>query len=329
LLGSTAPSAATSTNNVDKMRNFIAVGAYRGRTALPSAHTHAAARCHYQYARAIASCMVSPQKGGQSMSETKLTGASARRAAARPRRNLITLLTIGGGAVVALVVLLRLAAFEPFNIPSGSMKPSLEIGDYIVVETYAYGWSRYSLPFGLPLFQGRLFSHLPARGDVVVFRQPANPRVDFIKRVIGLPGDKVQLRNGVVFINDVAVKQTRQGNYRSIEPFESPVVLERYVETLPEGVSYETALRPRRSAAATAACDDLHLHTDDPENTCPFEVPADHLFVLGDNRDNSADSRIRGSGVGMVPLENLVGRAALIVFSWNGESLSRVLKPVQ
>jgi len=152
------------------------------------------------------------------------------------------------------------------------MNPSLEVGDYVVVETYAYGWSRYSLPLGLPLFQGRIFSRLPERGDIVVFREPANPRVDFIKRVIGLPGDKVQLRNGVVYINDVAVPQIREGNYRSTEPSVPPVVLERYVETLPQGVSYEIVLRPRRAGSAPTACDDPRGHTNDVPLRCPRTI---------------------------------------------------------
>jgi signal peptidase I len=259
-----------------------------------------------------------------------MTEPQAPLAEKRRGRRITRVAITGGGMLALLVVLLRLFAYAPFNIPSGSMKPTLMVGDYAVAETYAYGWSRYSLPFGLPLFAGRIFNLSPKRGDVVVFRQPANPRVEFIKRVIGLPGDTVQVIQGIVVINGEPARHERLVDFLDTEPGVSPVVLEHYLETLPGGPSYEVLLRPRPSEAAHTLCTDPKQSSSDFENTCPFLVPADHFFVLGDNRDNSADSRVRGSGVGMVPAENLIGRISLILSSLSEDGRpSRQWQPVR
>jgi signal peptidase I len=263
------------------------------------------------------------------MTESQAPPAEIRRGPEPPRSRSTWLVVWGGGMLALLVVLLRLFAYAPFNIPSGSMKPTLLIGDYIVVETYAYGWSRYSLPFGFPRFAGRRFYHSPKRGDVAVFRQPANPGVEFIKRVVGLPGDTVQVIQGNVFVNGEPARHESLANFLDSDPGVSPTVLERYLETLPEGPSYEVLLRPRRDEAAHTLCTDPKLSSNDVENTCPFLVPEDHFFVLGDNRDNSADSRVRNSGVGMVPAENLVGRVSLILFSLSEGRLSRLWQSVR
>jgi len=195
---------------------------------------------------------------------------------------------------------IRTIAFEPFNIPSGSMVPTLLVGDYLFVSKYSYGYSRYSMPFAPDLFNGRIFGRLPARGDVVVFKYPLDTSVDYIKRVIGLPGDHVQMRGGQLYINGTLVARRAVGDYAYQE--DGPAELMReYLETLPEGREH-----------------DILKATDDgyANNTPDFLVPADHVFVMGDNRDRSADSRFRESpGVGFVPVENLVGRAEFIFFS--------------
>lgn len=187
--------------------------------------------------------------------------------------------------------------FQPFSIPSGSMRPTLLEGDYLFVSKYAYGYSRYSLPFGLDLFSGRIWSAEPKRGDVVVFKLPSDPSVDYIKRVIGLPGDRVQMRGGVLYINDQAVKRERVGTIDNPDVTEVNRPVEVYRETLPDGVTYDTL-----DLAPNSIGDDTRV----------FEVPAGHYFMMGDNRDNSLDSRF---GVGYVPFENLVGRANIIFFS--------------
>jgi signal peptidase I len=199
--------------------------------------------------------------------------------------------------LLALVV--RTLLFQPFNIPSGSMKSTLLVGDYLFVSKYAYGYSRFSLPYGLHLFDGRIWSKPPERGDIVVFKLPSDQSTDYIKRVIGLPGDHVQMKSGVLYINDVAVPKVYVDTFN-----DDGVAEKRYRETLPNGVSY--MVLDQRS-------------NGDWDNTDVYEVPPDHYFMMGDNRDNSSDSRVPPTlgGVGYVPFENLVGRAEVIFFSFD------------
>ena len=193
-----------------------------------------------------------------------------------------------------LALILRTFLFQPFNIPSGSMKPTLLVGDYIFVSKYSYGYSHHSFPFSPNFFEGRIWGSDPARGDVVVFKYPNDTSKDYIKRLIGLPGDKVQLKDSVVLINGEPVKRVSQGTY--IEDGSSTSV-PVHVETQNTGKTYSTIdIEPGNF----------------PDNTSVFTVPEGHYFFLGDNRDNSADSRF---DVGMVPAENLVGKAQVIFLS--------------
>ncbi|SFP91367.1 signal peptidase I Serine peptidase. MEROPS family S26A [Mesorhizobium sp. NFR06] len=201
-----------------------------------------------------------------------------------------------------LALVIRTLFFQPFSIPSGSMRPTLLEGDYLFVTKWAYGYSRYSLPFGPDLFSGRIWSSEPKRGDVAVFKFPPDPSVDYIKRVVGLPGDKIQVKNGQLFINDVGVPRVKTGQIDNPDVTEENRPIDVYRETLPNGVSYDT----------------LDINSDSiGDNTREFVVPAGHYFMMGDNRDNSSDSRF---AVGFVPAENLVGRANLIFFSIAGKA---------
>ncbi len=204
--------------------------------------------------------------------------------------------TVFWAVLIALII--RSFWLEPFRIPSGSMYPTLRVGDYLFVTKYSYGYSRYSFPFGLPLFEGRLLYKEPKRGDIVVFKFPQNTHTDFIKRIIGLPGDKVQVKNGRLYINGTRIKREENGRYIVDEYVTIPEFYKQYTETLPDGFSHQII--------------ELSDSERIVDNTELFEVPEGAFFVMGDNRDRSDDSRI---SVGFVPADNLVGRAKFIFFS--------------
>jgi len=204
---------------------------------------------------------------------------------------------------ILIAVVFRSFAFEPFHIPSGSMKKNLLIGDYLFVSKYSYGYSRYSFPLGLPLFKGRILDgDLPKRGEVAVFREPSNPRVDYIKRIIGMPGDKLQVIDGILHINGTALPRTQMDSYSEEDPLNKGRLVARYAETLPEGKVVEILKETNEGFT---------------NNTSLYIVPEGHYFMMGDNRDNSHDSRYLND-IGYVPLENLVGRAEIIFFSTDG-----------
>jgi len=209
-----------------------------------------------------------------------------------------TLKTIVYALLIALVV--RVFFYQPFNIPSGSMKSTLLVGDYLFASKMSYGYSRYSFPFGIVPFRGRLFGSEPKRGDVVIFKLPRDNSTDYIKRLIGLPGDEVAVRGGIIHLNGQALPQTPAGTY--VGPEEGGRAKPRYEETLPNGVKHYVLHWQRES---------------DLDNVGPFKVPAGHYFMMGDNRDDSIDSRVQSPhfGVGFVPYENLVGRAEIVFFS--------------
>jgi signal peptidase I len=200
---------------------------------------------------------------------------------------------------VIIAVVIRTFLFQPFNIPSGSMKATLLVGDYLFVSKYSYGFTHYSLPFSPPLFSGRIFGSEPQRGDVVVFRLPRDDSTDYIKRVIGLPGDRIQMIGGVLHINGEPVKRERVEDFVENEPDGRNMRVKRWRETLPNGVSYTTL--------------DL-VDNGYYDDTQEYTVPPGHFFMMGDNRDNSTDSRVL-SQVGYVPFENIIGRAQVIFFS--------------
>lgn len=235
--------------------------------------------------------------------------------------------------LVAIVLVIRTLLVSPFNIPSESMQPRLLIGDFLLVSKWPYGYSRYSLPFHPALFEGRLMAKAPERGDVVVFAYPGDPKQDWIKRVIGLPGDYVQVRGGIVYLNGKAIPKRRVDDlvipvtpnmaaataeardlspcYRPDFEFDDAKGLKhcrypRFRETLPNGKSYQV----------------LDLIDGPGDNTGVFVVPKEHVFVMGDNRDRSSDSRftLEARGVGALPMDHLVGRAMVSFFSTDGSA---------
>ena len=213
--------------------------------------------------------------------------------------------------VFALLIafVLRVLLFQPFTIPSASMEPNLYEGDYIVVSKWSYGYSKFSsgLPVNLPLGEGRVFGRAPDRGDIVVFKLPRDDKTDYIKRVIGLPGDQVQMIANKLYINGQPVQDVVTDSAEVADMF-GPRSITKVRETLPNGKSFDTQdFGPG----------------GDLDDTGVYEVPSGHYFMMGDNRDNSIDSRVEESaGVGLVPAENLVGKAQIIMFSWEpGASL--------
>ncbi len=208
-----------------------------------------------------------------------------------------TVRTVIYAVLIAMVI--RTFAFEPFKIPSESMLPTLKIGDYLFVSKYSYGFSKHSFPFSMGPFDGRILEDLPKRGDVAVFKKPVGEPIDYIKRIIGLPGDKIQMKGGVLYLNGKAVKKTRVDDYVDRDLNGNVRRFARFQETLPNGTTYMTIDMVRNGTA---------------DNTDVYTVPAGHIFGMGDNRDNSTDSRFL-SQVGYIPVENLVGRAEVIFFS--------------
>jgi signal peptidase I len=217
-----------------------------------------------------------------------------------------TIKTIVYAGVIA--ILIRTIAYEPFNIPSASMVPTLLVGDYLFVSKFSYGYSHFSLPFSPPIFSGRIFAHLPKRGDVVVFKLPRDGKTDYIKRLIGLPGDRIQMIDGILHINGAAVTRTRIADFIDRLPNGSVMAFPQYDEHLPGGKTHHIIEQ---------------LGDQGPlDNTGVFVVPPGYYFFMGDNRDNSLDSRVPAEiqGVGFVPFENLIGRADFLFFSTDGSA---------
>ena len=220
-----------------------------------------------------------------------------------------TIKTVISALLIAFV--LRVVLFEPFTIPSASMEPGLLVGDYIIATKWNYGWSKHSIPFSPPLFNGRVlqFGEGPQRGDVVVFKLPRDTKETYVKRLIGLPGDQVQVKGGVLSVNGKIVARTPAGDTE--DPDQPGLTVAQFQEAKANGQTYMTFDRGPGH---------------DGDDTDVFTVPEDHYMMMGDNRDNSADSRLsKESGVGFVPAENLVGKAQVILFSWD-EGVS-IFKP--
>jgi len=207
---------------------------------------------------------------------------------------------------ILIALFIRTFAFEPFNIPSGSMIPSLLVGDYLFVSKYTYGYSRHSLPFSLPLIPGRVFGAVPKRGDVAVFKLPKDNETDYIKRIVGLPGDKVQVRRGRLYVNGDLVDRRPVAPYRVRGMLGSVEQVAQYEETLPGGIQHLIVEKSDRFIL---------------DNTEVYTVPSGHVFGMGDNRDDSQDSRVLRE-VGYIPLKNLVGRAEFIFFSYDPDPLT-------
>jgi len=214
-----------------------------------------------------------------------------------------TIKTIIYAVLIAIVV--RTVAFEPFNIPSGSMIPTLLVGDYLFVSKFSYGYSKYSLPIALPFFHGRIFGRLPTRGDVAVFKLPSDTDTNFIKRIVGLPGDHIKLVHGQLYINNELVPRTDDGTVIAVDEHGNAVDEKQYIEALPGGRTHLIAKQ---------------TDTGGMNDTQEYIVPPDHVFGMGDNRDNSLDSRYLDTGVGYIPLENLVGRAEFVFFSFESDA---------
>ncbi len=203
-------------------------------------------------------------------------------------------------------LLVRTFIAQPFNTPSGSMLPTLLIGDHFFVAKFSYGFTRFSLPFSPPVWSGRILAAEPRRGDLVVFRLPRDEATDYVKRVVGMPGDRVQMIDGQLNLNGQAVQRKRIDDF-VYDDGGRTVRAKRWRETLPNGVSYET----------------LDLHDNGfLDNTPVFTVPADHYFMLGDNRDNSVDSRMLNQ-VGYIPSDHLIGRVTMIFYSVDERSKPR------
>jgi signal peptidase I len=207
--------------------------------------------------------------------------------------------------MLGLVLAVRTAVAAPNYVPSGSMEPTLQIGDALLSTKYAYGYSRYSTPIDLgPSLSGRWLGRLPEQGDVVVFQAPSHPQETWVKRVVGLPGDRLQMRDGFLWINGERLPVTRDGADAIEAQDGGKILAARYVETLPNGRQHFILKQTTNGLL---------------DNTPEVVVPADHVFMMGDNRDHSWDSRAPRDigGIGFVPVENLVGRSEIVLGSWD------------
>ena len=203
-----------------------------------------------------------------------------------------------------IALFLRVIFFQPYTIPSASMEPNLYEGDYIIVSKWTYGWSRFSIPFAPPVIKGRVFEHKANRGDIVVFALPHDTHVDYIKRVIGVPGDRIQMKHGLLYVNGVQVPRVQEGGARREDRGDGFMVdVTSFKETLGDKQFMTNDFGPN----------------GDWDDTQEFLVPEGHYFMMGDNRDNSSDSRVppEQNGVGFVPAENLEGKAQIILLSWS------------
>jgi signal peptidase I len=230
----------------------------------------------------------------------------AHKVAETPRQEKETIGEVARTGLIAilLALIVRTFLFEPFNIPSSSMVPNLLVGDYLFISKYSYGYSRYSFPFGIGGFEGRISGKTPNRGDVIVFKLPTNTNIDYIKRVIGLPGDTIQMMNGRLYINDEIVPRRAVGMVEYDKESGVSAKVMKYIETLPGGTEHS-----------------IYEESDEGplDNTEKYKIPEGHYFMMGDNRDNSQDSRVL-SHVGYVPYDNLEGRAEFLFFSTDGSA---------
>ena len=202
---------------------------------------------------------------------------------------------------ILIALIIRSFLIEPFRIPSHSMYPTLRVGDYLFVTKYTYGYSRYSFPGGFPIFKGRIWYSEPKHGDVVVFKFPKNTHTDFIKRIIGLPGDKVQMKDGRLYINNEKVERQERGRYIIDEYLAIPEFYHKYTENLPNGVKHKII--------------ELSDNERIVDNTEEFEVPQDMIFVMGDNRGGSSDSRDRR--IGLIKESDIKGKATFRLWPLN------------
>jgi len=231
--------------------------------------------------------------------------------------------------LVLIVAIFRSFFFSPFNIPSESMLPRLQNGDYLLAAKWPYGFSRYSLPLSLPLIPGRIFASQPEPGDVAIFKAPPLNDTDYIKRVIALPGDQVQMISGVLHLNGVAVPKVRVANAEFAVSPNTRCFMPRYAlgvnfeVTKPDGTRVCSYPRYRETLPNGRSYYVLDMESTPQDDTPPLMVPEGHLFMMGDNRDNSMDSRfpaVAGEGIGIVPQANLVGRATIVMFSTDGSA---------
>lgn len=248
----------------------------------------------------------------------------ARKIETEPSQIIETIKTIAWAAVIAVGI--RTFAYEPFSIPSGSMIPTLLVGDYLFVSKTAYGYSRFSFPWGIVPLEGRVWDDEPERGDVIVFRPPGEPQTDFIKRLIGLPGETVQVKEGLLYINGQPVKRERIEDFVNLD---NGIASPQYIETLPGGVSHHII--------------EVRGDQGQLDNTPLYVVPEGHYFMMGDNRDSSSDSRVTNDNVpydvnlritdaaqlgnvGFVPAENLIGPAKILF--WSYDNSLKLINPI-